>query len=358
MNTSATRWPVAVLGATGAVGQAFIRLLDGHPWFDLVEVAASERSAGKSYRDAAKWLEGPLRASVAGLTVKACTPDEVTAPIVFSALDSGVAGEVEAAFAKAGRLVLSNAKNYRMAADVPLVIPEVNGDHLGMLAQQRALRGWAGGIVTNANCATTVIAAALAPLHERFQVTKVFATTMQAVSGAGYPGVPSLDILGNVIPYIGDEEPKIETELGKLLGRYDGQQIVPADIVVSAHANRVPVEHGHTVCLSVGFATRPTPEQALEVLRAWRGVEAVRGLPSAPEPALIIRDEADRPQPRRDVNEGRGMATTIGRVRADHLFDLRLVAMSHNVVRGAAGGSILNAELLVSTGQLAGLRGS
>lgn len=358
MNSSATRWPVAVLGATGAVGQAFIRLLNGHPWFDLVEVAASERSAGKSYRDAAKWLEGPLPDSVAGLTVKACTPDEVSAPIVFSALDSGVAGEVEAAFAKAGRLVLSNAKNYRMVADVPLVIPEVNGDHLGMLAQQRALRGWAGGIVTNANCATTVIAAALAPLHERFRVTKVFATTMQAVSGAGYPGVPSLDILGNVIPYIGDEEPKIETELGKLLGRYDGQQIVPADIVVSAHANRVPVEHGHTVCLSVAFATKPTPEQALEVLRAWRGVEAVRGLPSAPEPALIIRDELDRPQPRRDANEGRGMATTIGRVRADHLFDLRLVAMSHNVVRGAAGGSILNAELLVSTGQLAGLRGS
>jgi aspartate-semialdehyde dehydrogenase len=358
MNSSATRWPVAVLGATGAVGQAFIRLLNGHPWFDLVEVAASERSAGKSYRDAAKWLEGPLPDSVARLTVKACTPDEVSAPIVFSALDSGVAGEVEAAFAKAGRLVLSNAKNYRMVAYVPLVIPEVNGDHLGMLAQQRALRGWAGGIVTNANCATTVIAAALAPLHERFQVTKVFATTMQAVSGAGYPGVPSLDILGNVIPYIGDEEPKIETELGKLLGRYDGQQIVPADIVVSAHANRVPVEHGHTVCLSVAFATKPTPEQALEVLRAWRGVEAVRGLPSAPEPALIIRDELDRPQPRRDANEGRGMATTIGRVRADHLFDLRLVAMSHNVVRGAAGGSILNAELLVSTGQLAGLRGS
>ncbi|WP_291165273.1 aspartate-semialdehyde dehydrogenase [Gemmatimonas sp. UBA7669] len=358
MNSSATRWPVAVLGATGAVGQAFIRLLNGHPWFDLVEVAASERSAGKSYRDAAKWLEGPLPDTVAGLTVKACTPDEVSAPIVFSALDSGVAGEVEAAFAKAGRLVLSNAKNYRMVADVPLVIPEVNGDHLGMIAQQRALRGWAGGIVTNANCATTVIAAALAPLHERFHVTKVFATTMQAVSGAGYPGVPSLDILGNVIPYIGDEEPKIETELGKLLGRYDGQQIVPADIVVSAHANRVPVEHGHTVCLSVAFATKPTPEQALEVLRAWRGVEAVRGLPSAPEPALIIRDELDRPQPRRDANEGRGMATTIGRVRADHLFDLRLVAMSHNVVRGAAGGSILNAELLVSTGQLAGLRGS
>lgn len=353
MTPSATRWPVAVLGATGAVGQAFIRLLDAHPWFDLVEVAASERSAGKSYRDATKWLEGTMPASVASLTVKTCTPAAITAPIVFSALDSGVAGEVEPAFARAGRMVLSNAKNYRMEPDVPLVIPEVNGDHLGLLDVQRANRGWTGGIVTNANCATTVMAAALAPLHGAFTVTKVFATTMQAVSGAGYPGVPSLDILGNVIPFINDEEPKIETELAKLLGRFDGTALQHADIVTSAHANRVPVEHGHTVCMSVAFANRPTPEQALEVLRAWHGNEAVRGLPSAPEPSLIIRDEPDRPQPRRDVNKGRGMATTIGRVRADHLFDLRLVAMSHNVVRGAAGGSILNAELLARTGQLA-----
>lgn len=352
MTPTATRWPVAVLGATGAVGQAFIRLLDAHPWFDLVEVAASERSAGKSYRDAAKWLEGTMPAAVASLVVKNCTPAEITAPIVFSALDSGVAGEVEPAFARAGRMVLSNAKNYRMDADVPLVIPEVNGDHLGLLEIQRANRGWTGGIVTNANCATTVMAAALAPLHEAFTVTKVFATTMQAVSGAGYPGVPSLDILGNVIPFINDEEPKIETELAKLLGRFDGRTVQYADIVTSAHANRVPVEHGHTVCMSVAFATKPTPEQALEVLRHWTGTEAVRGLPSAPEPSLVVRDEHDRPQPRRDVNRGRGMATTVGRVRADHLFDLRLVAMSHNVVRGAAGGSILNAELLATTGQL------
>jgi aspartate-semialdehyde dehydrogenase len=355
MTLTATRWPVAVLGATGAVGQAFIRLLDAHPWFDLVEVAASERSAGKSYRSAAKWLEGTLPESVAALTVKNCTPDEVTAPIIFSALDSGVAGDVEAAFAKAGRMVLSNAKNYRMDADVPLVIPEVNGDHLELLAVQRTNRGWSGGIVTNANCATTVMAAALAPLHQAFTVTKVFATTMQAVSGAGYPGVASLDILGNVIPFIGDEEPKIETELVKLLGTYRQGSITMADIVTSAHANRVPVEHGHTVCMSVAFANKPTPEQALEVLRGWTGYEAVRGLPSAPDPSLIIRDEPDRPQPRRDAGRGRGMATTVGRVRADHLFDLRLVAMSHNVVRGAAGGSILNAELLAKTGQLAGL---
>ena len=355
MTTPVTRWPVAVLGATGAVGQAFIRLLEGHPWFDLVEVAASERSAGKSYALATRWLEGTMPPAVAGLQVKACTPAQVKAPIVFSALDSSVAGDVEAAFAASGRLVLSNAKNYRVESDVPLVIPEVNGDHLALLTQQRANRGWPGGIVTNANCAVTVAAMALAPLHQAFGVTKVFMTTMQAVSGAGYPGVPSLDILGNVIPYIGDEEPKIETELVKLLGTYDGATIVPAPIVTSAHANRVPVEHGHTVCLSVAFERAPTPEQALETLRAWKGFGAVQGLPSAPEPALIVRDELDRPQARRDVNAGGGMAVTIGRVRADNLFDLRLVAMAHNVVRGAAGGSILNAELLVATGQLDGL---
>ncbi len=355
MTIQTPRWPVAVLGATGAVGQAFIRLLEGHPWFDLVEVAASERSAGRSYREATRWLEGTMPAKVAALGVKLCDPSEVTAPIVFSALDSSVAGEVEAAFAKAGRMVLSNAKNYRMESDVPLVIPEVNGDHLALLAAQRAARGWPGGIVTNANCAVTVIAMALAPLHAAFGVKKVFATTMQAVSGAGYPGVPSLDILGNVIPYIGDEEPKIETELVKLLGSYAGSSITPANIVTSAHANRVAVEHGHTVCLSVAFERAPSPEEALACLRAWEGFPGVRGLPSAPVPALIIRDEDNAPQPRRDVNAGGGMAVTIGRVRADNLFDLRLVAMSHNVVRGAAGGSILNAELLVASGQLAGL---
>jgi aspartate-semialdehyde dehydrogenase len=269
-----------------------------------------------------------------------------------------VAGEVEPAFARAGRLVLSNAKNFRMAADVPLVIPEVNGDHLALLAHQRAVRGWSGAIVTNANCATTVMAAALAPLHAAFQVTRVFATTMQAVSGAGYPGVTSLDILGNVIPYINDEEPKIEIELAKLLGRLEGNRIVDAEIITSAHANRVPVEHGHTVCMSVAFARKPSVEDALTALRDWRGHEAVHGLPSAPAPALIVREEADRPQPRRDVHAGRGMATTIGRVRADTLLDLKLVAMSHNVVRGAAGGSVLNAELLAATGQLAGLNRS
>lgn len=355
MNTTSRRWPVAVLGATGAVGQTFIRLLANHPWFDVVEVAASDRSAGKSYREATRWLEGVLPEHIGNLPVVLCDPAHVTAPLVFSALDSSVAGDVEAAFAAAGRMVLSNAKNFRMADDVPLVIPEVNGDHLQLLKVQRANRGWSGGIVTNANCAVTVVAMALAPLHAAFGVRKVFAATMQAVSGAGYPGVPSLDILGNVIPFIGDEEPKIETELTKLLGAFDGAQVVPASIVTSAHVNRVPVEHGHTVTMSVGFERSATADEALAVLRAWKGNPDVVGLPSAPSPALVIHDHHDRPQPRRDNMVGGGMTVTIGRVRNDHLFDIRLVAMANNVIRGAAGGSILNAELLVSTGQLSGL---
>jgi aspartate-semialdehyde dehydrogenase len=244
MNVPVSRIPVAVLGATGAVGQTFIRCLADHPWFELTEVAASERSAGRQYGDVVRWLEGTLPQAVARQLVRPCDPAAVSAPVVFSALDSSVAGDVEAAFARAGRLVLSNAKNFRMAPDVPLVIPEVNGDHLALLTRQRELRGWAGGIVTNANCAVTVVAMALAPLHAAFGVRRVMVATMQAVSGAGYPGVPSLDILGNVIPYIGDEEPKIETELTKLLGTLDGGAIVPAPIVTSAHANRVPVAHG------------------------------------------------------------------------------------------------------------------
>ncbi len=357
MNVPASRIPVAVLGATGAVGQTFLRCLADHPWFEVAEVAASERSAGRQYGDVVRWLEGTLPDTVARQVVRPCDPAAVSAPLVFSALDSSVAGEVETAFARAGRLVLSNAKNFRMAPDVPLVIPEVNGDHLALLARQRQLRGWSGGIVTNANCAVTVVAMALAPLHAAFGVRQVVVATLQAVSGAGYPGVPSLDILGNVIPYIGDEEPKIETELPKLLGTLNGGVIVPAPIVTSAHANRVPVEHGHTACLSVGFERRPTVAEALEVLHGWRGWAAVQALPSAPQPPLVVRDDPDRPQPRRDAMAGRGMAVTVGRVRPDPLFDLRLVAMGHNTVRGAAGGSILNAELLVAGGLAGGLAG-
>ena len=346
------RVPVAVLGATGAVGQSFVRLLADHPWFELREVAASERSAGQSYRDAARWLEGSLRRETAEATVLPCNPEKVRSPIVFSALDSSVAGEIEGAFARAGHLVLSNARNYRMDPDVPLVIPEVNGNHLALLERQRTLRGWSGGIVTNANCAATVAAMALAPLHVAFGVRQLFIATMQAVSGAGYPGVPSLDILGNVIPFIKDEEPKIETELCKLLGRFKDGAIEMAPIAVSAHANRVPVEHGHTVCMSIRFERRPTPQEAQAVLAEWDGSKAMGTLPSAPHPPLVVRDEPDRPQPRRDVDAGRGMTVSVGRIREDPVLDLRLVALGHNTIRGAAGGSILNAELLYERGEL------
>jgi len=347
---SERRVPVAILGATGAVGQTFIRCLRNHPWFEIAELAASERSAGKSYAEATRWLEGDLPSDLAGRTVLPCDPDKLTAPIVFSALDAAAAGDLEPAFARSGALVLSNAKNFRMDLDVPLVIPEVNASHLALLERQRQSRGWSGGIVTNANCAATVATVALAPLHEAFGVQQVFAMTMQAVSGAGYPGVPSLDILGNVIPFIGEEEPKIEREIPKMLGCVDGGALVPAPMRVSAHANRVAVEHGHTVCMSVKLDKSATPEEALAALESWRGDPSVRGLPSAPERPLLVTDAPDRPQARRDVGAGRGMTVIVGRVRADPQLDIRLVALGHNTIRGAAGGSVLNAELLVATG--------
>ena len=349
------RVPVAVLGATGAVGQTFIRLLDGHPLFRVAEVAASERSAGKTYAEAMTWHEGQLPADVAGLTVSACDPSEVKSKIVFSAMDASVAGEVEQAFARAGAIVLSNAKNHRMDADVPLVIPELNADHLSLIDVQRANRGWTGAIITNANCASTVIAVALGPLHSAFGARRAVVVTLQAVSGAGYPGVASLDILGSVIPYIGGEEEKIEREVNKLLGSLGTGGVTPAPITLSAHANRVAVEHGHTACITVGFERRVTPEEALEVLEGWRGHEICRGLPSAPAEPLVVCKEPDRPQARKDVHTGRGMTTLVGRVRADPLMHLRLVALSHNTVRGAAGGSILNAEVLGRMGRLPGV---
>lgn len=346
--------PVAVLGATGAVGQTFVRLLENHPWFELREVAASERSVGKVYGDAAHWIEGDLPPRVAALSVRPCDPANVTSPIIFSALDATAATDIEAAFARAGRAVFSNAKSYRMEPDIPLLIPEVNAGHLDALPAQRQRRGWPGfgTIITNANCATTAAVLPLAPLHETFGIEQLFIATMQAVSGAGYPGVASLDILGNVIPYIGEEEEKIERELPKMLGRCIGAAIVPAAIGVSAHANRVPVEHGHTVCLSVRFRDRVTVADARVALDAWRGHPASRGLPTSLDRPLTVTDLPNRPQPRRDVWSGGGMGVTVGRLRADPLWDLRLVALTHNVIRGAAGGSIFNAELFVAGGGL------
>jgi aspartate-semialdehyde dehydrogenase len=344
------RLPVAILGATGMVGQTFVRLLADHPWFTVTTVAASERSAGKSYADATKWLEGDMPASVRDLIVQPCDPAAISETVVFSALDSGPAQELEPAFARRGAIVLSNAKSYRMAPDVPLLIPEINASHLALLETQRAVRGWSGAIVTNANCATIELAMALAPLHEAFGARRLFVATMQAISGAGYPGVSALDILGNVVPYIGDEEPKLESEGQKILGTFASAVITPAPFVVSAHTNRVAVEHGHTVCVSAEFATPVTPEMAMDVLRNWRGDPASHGLPSSPPTPLVVHTALDRPQPRRDVQRDGGMSVHVGRVRTDPQFHLRFVAMGHNVIRGAAGASIQNAELLAARG--------
>lgn len=341
---------MAVLGATGAVGQTFIRLLENHPWFEVAEVAASERSAGRKYGDVTRWIEGTMPDFVRDMNVVLVDPSNVRSPIVFSAMDSSVAGTLEEAFAKAGRFVLSNAKNHRMEPDVPLVIPEVNPAQLSIIATQRQNRGWTGAIITNANCAATVAAMALAPLHEKYRIRKLFIATMQAVSGAGYPGVASLDILGNVIPHIADEEAKLEIEMCKLLGEYANGEIVLSKMQVSSHTNRVAVEHGHTVCMSVEFENNPGVDAAIDTLRKWTGSKETHGLPSAPDHPLAYMDAADRPQPRRDVNAGRGMTVSVGRVRTDPLFHLRLVAMGHNTIRGAAGGSVLNAELLAATG--------
>jgi aspartate-semialdehyde dehydrogenase len=348
-----SRLEVAVLGATGAVGQAFVRLLANHPWFELVAVAASERSAGRTYVEATRWIsDEPIPPHIAKLTVQACEPGAVRSPVVFSALDSSVASEAEAAFARAGRVVLSNAKNYRMDADVPLVIAEVNPDHLDILDLQRRNRKWDGGIVTNGNCAAIAAVLPLAPLHQEFGVKRVFVATMQAVSGAGYPGVASLDILGNVIPYIRDEEPKLEAEVRKFLGTRGAASIEDAAITVSSHTNRVPVEHGHTVVMSVELERKVDLGRIQSAIASWRGAAEACGLPSSPERPLVVADEPDRPQPRRDVEAGRGMTVTVGRIRADPLFDVRLVALGHNIIRGAAGASVLNAELMAATGRL------
>jgi aspartate-semialdehyde dehydrogenase len=338
---------VGVLGATGVVGQHFVSRLSRHPWFKPVWLAASERSEGKAYRDAAPWrLAAPMPDSAAWRTVDACVPGRGP-QIVFSGLDASVAGEVEGAFAAAGHIVVSNARNYRMDPLVPLLIPEVNASHLDVLAEQRRVKGWSGLIVTNPNCSTVVLASALAPLRP-FGLTRVVVSTMQAVSGAGYPGVPSLDILGNVVPYIGGEEDKMETETQKILGTNGGR--TPHAVVISAHTNRVPVIDGHTMTVSVEFENRPVIEDVVTALRTFAGRPQELELPSAPSPAIVVMAEPNRPQPRLDADRGDGMAVSVGRVRPCPVFHVKFVALAHNVVRGAAGAAILNAELMVAEG--------
>lgn len=333
------------------VGQNFARLLANHPWFELTWVGASDRSAGKKYAEAASWrLDGAMPASVANLTVSECKP--AGAPkLVFSSMDANVATEIEQEFAAAGHIVVSNSKNFRMYDDVPLLVPEVNADHLALIAAQRAARGWQGAIVTNPNCVAVPLAMALAPFKP-YGIEKVFTTSMQAVSGAGYPGVASMDILGNVVPYIGGEEPKVEEEPLKILGQLKGGKVEFLPATISAHCNRVPVVDGHTLTVSVQLREKVKKAELLEKIRAFRGLPQERSLPSAPPVPLLYLEEDNRPQPRRDIDRDGGMTVTMGRLRECPLFDWKFVCLGHNTVRGAAGAAILNAELMKSEGLL------
>jgi aspartate-semialdehyde dehydrogenase len=346
------RVPVAVLGATGAVGQKFVRLLADHPWFEIVALAASEQSAGRPYGEVVRWRETvPLPERLARMTIaRSAPPLPAPARIVFSALDADVAKDIEQGFARAGALVVTNTRVHRMDPDVPLMIPEINAGHLALISRQRTRRGWSGAILANPNCSTAGLVLALAPLHRAFGVEQVFVATMQAVSGAGYPGVPSLDILGNVVPFIGGEEEKMERETCKILGTLDGDSVTPAAIPMSVHTNRVAVVDGHFEVVSVGLGRRATPDEAIAALAAFRGPERVRALPSSPATPVEVDPRPDRPQPRLDLERGGGMTVTVGRVRPCPVLDLRLALLSHNTIRGAAGAAVQIAELLVAEG--------
>lgn len=342
---------VGILGATGMVGQQFVQFLQGHPWFEVKWLGASDRSAGKKYGEATVWRLGDaMPESAAGMTVEECKPKG--APhLVFSALDATVAAEIEKGFAEAGHIVVSNARNHRMEPDVPLLVPEINPGHLKLLPHQQRRRGWRGQLVTNPNCSTVVLAMSLAPLKP-FGITRVVATTLQAISGAGYPGVSAIDIAANVIPFISGEEEKMQQETQKILGELAGEEVRPLAAKVSAHCNRVPVVDGHTVTVSVELSEQPEEEELLEAFRNLTGVPQTRRLPSAPPQALIYMQERDRPQPRRDAARERGMAVFVGRLRRCPVLDFKFVATGHNTIRGAAGAAVLNAELMRSEGLL------
>lgn len=347
-----TRIEVGILGATGMVGQQFIALLANHPWFRVAWLGASQRSEGKAYRDATAWrLAAPLADDIARLEVDAATPGRAP-KLVFSGLDSSVAGEIEAAFAQAGHIVVSNSRNYRMEPTVPLMIPEINAGHLQLLQGQAASHGWKGRIVTNPNCATVVLAMALAPLRQ-FGLKTAIVTTLQAISGAGYPGVASWDILGNIIPFIGGgEEEKVETETKKILGGLSGGHVEPHAVVVSAQTTRVGVPNGHTCSTSVALDRAPEPEAIVEAWRSFKGRPQELGLPSAPAQPIVYLTEPNRPQPALDVDRGRGMTVSIGRLRRCPVLDYKFIALGHNTIRGAAGAAILNAELMYREGML------
>ncbi len=345
------RIPVAVLGATGSVGQRFVQLLARHPWFRVAEVVASERSTGKAYREAADWrLDAAVPEGAADLRIRDYRA-ALESPVVFSALPAEVAGEIEQRLASEGHAVLTNTRTHRMEPDVPLLIPEVNAEHVAAIEGQRRNRGWSGFIATNPNCSTIHMVLALKPLQAAFGLDAVAVTTMQAVSGAGYPGVPSLDMIDNVVPYIGDEEEKMESETKKLLGEYDGA-FHPAEIVVSAQCNRVPVRDGHTECVSVRLKEPAPADEVIVAFEAFRGKPQELGLPSAPPQPVVVRREPNRPQPALDRDTHVGMSSVVGRVRPCPLLGTKFVVLGHNTVRGAAGASILNAELFKVEGLL------
>jgi len=344
--------PVSILGATGAVGQRFIELLAIHPFFEIAGLSASERSIGKTYEQACNWvLSGSMPDAVRQMPILPANTD-LPGRLVFSALPASIAKDIEPLLAAAGYAVCSNASALRLTPGVPLLIPEINADHLAMIPYQKTGLGWKGLAVTSPNCTTNGIAMTLKPLHDAFGVEAVFASSMQAISGAGYPGLPSLDILDNVIPFIQGEEEKIQSETTLLLGKMVDGQRVSADIRISAHANRVSVVDGHTVALSIQFRDKPSVVDAIRVMEDFRGPEVMQEMPSAPSKPLIVRYENNRPQPRRDRESGAGMSVSVGRIRPCNILDLRMVSVVHNTIRGAAGGSILNAELLAMKGFL------
>jgi len=347
------KWKAGVLGATGVVGQRLVQMLGDHPWFDLTEVAASERSSGRTYAEAVRWhLDVPIPDAARGLVVKGLDLS-LHCDFVFSALDSSVAGPAEEDFARAGYPVVSNSRNHRMDPDVPLLIPEVNAAHLDAIPLQQKNRGYdTGFIVTNPNCSTAGLVLVLKPLADAFGLEKIFVVTLQAISGAGYPGVASMDIQGNVVPFISGEEEKMEAEPQKLLGKWDGSRFVDAGIGLSAHCNRVPVIDGHLECVSVGLKKIASLEEVREALRNFEVDAELAALPSALKNPVLVLDEENRPQPRRDANAGNGMAAVVGRVRECPLLDVKLTLLSHNLVRGAAGAALLNAELLAARGFL------
>ena len=343
---------VGILGGTGMVGQHFIRFLQGHPWFNLTWLGASDRSAGKKLKDATSWrLDGDIPAAAAEITVSEAKPSPSAPRLVFSAMDASVATEIECAFAQAGHIVVSNSRNHRMDPDVPLIVSEVNPGHLALLHSQRKVRGWKGMIVTNPNCSTIVLTMALAPLAQ-FGIQKVIAATLQSVSGAGYPGVASMDIIANVVPFIGAEEEKMQQETQKILGALSNGVIVPLAARVSAHCNRVPVTDGHVVTTSIEFSQKPTVAEVQAAIENFQSVPQQRKLPSAPLKPLTYLPQADRPQPRRDAMRENGMGVTVGRIRECSALDIKLVACGHNTIRGAAGAAVLNAELMASEGFL------